>query len=95
VAGAFSYGRQRRMFFPTRIPIHTYLPMTVQHFGVMLWSFGICGRGRPSFGRLSGIKYAFAYLWYANKRELLRDDARWRVALQRTAIGKRLLQASS
>jgi hypothetical protein len=69
--------------------------MTVQHFGVMLWSFGVCGRGRPSFGQLSGMKYAFAYLWYASKRELLRDDARWRVALQRSAIGKRLLQASS
>jgi hypothetical protein len=62
--------------------------MTVQHFGVMLWSFGVLGRGRPSFGRMAGIKYAFAYLWYANKRELLREDARWRLALQRTAIGK-------
>ena len=40
VAGAFSYRRQRRMFFPSHIPFHTYLPMTIQHFGVMLWSFG-------------------------------------------------------
>jgi glycosyltransferase involved in cell wall biosynthesis len=95
VAGAFSYGRQRRMFFPTRIPIHTYLPMTIQHFGVMLWSFGVCARGRPSAGRLAGIKYALAYLWYANKRELLREDARWRQALQRTAIGKRLRHAGA
>lgn len=95
VAGAFSYKRQRRMFFPTHIPLHTYLPMTVQHFAVMLWSFGVLGRGRPSFGRLSGIKYAFAYFWYANKRELLRDDARWRLALRRNGIGKRLLQAGS
>jgi glycosyltransferase involved in cell wall biosynthesis len=92
VAGAFSYRRQRRMFFPSHIPFHTYLPMTIQHFGVMLWSFGVRGRGRPSCGRLSGIVYAFAYLWYANKRELLRDDARWRLALQRTAIGKRLFK---
>jgi glycosyltransferase involved in cell wall biosynthesis len=85
VAGAFSYGRQRRMFFSSRVPLHTYLPMTLQHFGVMLWSFGVRGRGRPSFGRLLGIAYAFAYFWYATKRELLRDDARWKVALQRLA----------
>jgi len=85
VAGVFSYGRQRRMFFPSRIPLHTYLPMTVQHLSVMLWSFGVRGRGRPLFGRLSGIAYAFAYFWYATKRELLRDDARWKLALQRTA----------
>jgi hypothetical protein len=26
VAGAFSYTRQRRMFFPTHIPLHTYCP---------------------------------------------------------------------
>jgi hypothetical protein len=69
--------------------------MTVQHFGVMLWSFGVCGRGTAVVRPTIGMKYAFAYLWYANKRELLRDDARWRVALQRSAIGKRLLQASS
>ena len=94
VAGEFSYRRQRRMFFPARIPIHTYLPMTFQHFGVMLWSFGVRGRGRPLFGRLSGMAYAIAYLWYSNKRELLRDDARWRLALERTAIGQRLLKRS-
>lgn len=95
VAGMFSYRRQRRMFFPAHVPIHTYLPMTVQHFGVMLWRFGVKGCGRPSFGRVSGIKYAFAYLWYATKRELLRDDARWRLALQRHASDKRLLQGGS
>lgn len=87
VAGAFSYRRQRRMFFPGRVPIHTYLPVTLQHFGVMLWSFGLRGRGRPSFGRLRGVAYAFAYLWYASKRELVRDDARWRLALRRPATG--------
>jgi glycosyltransferase involved in cell wall biosynthesis len=95
VAGVFSYKRQRRMFFPAHIPIYTYLPMTVQHFGVMLWSFGVRSGGRPLFGRLKGITYAFAYFWYANKRELLRDDARWRLGLQRTAIGKWLFKRVS
>ena len=89
VAGIFSYRRQRRMFFSSRIPLHTYLPMTVQHFGVMLWSFGVRGRGRPSFGRLSGIAYAFAYFWYASIRELFRDNARWKLALLRTATTTR------
>jgi glycosyltransferase involved in cell wall biosynthesis len=85
VAGVFSYHRQRRMFFSSRSPLHTYLPMTFQHFGVMFWAFGVRGRGRPLFGRLSGTAYAFAYLWYATKRELFRDDARWKRVLQRTA----------
>jgi hypothetical protein len=58
--------------------------MTAQHFGAMLWSFGVRGRGRPVFGRLSGVAYAFAYFWYATKRELLRDDARWKIALHRS-----------
>jgi hypothetical protein len=88
VAGTFSYQRQRQMFFPTHIPIHTYLPIAIQHFGVMLWSYGVRGRGRPSFGRLAGIAYAFAYLWYANKRKLLRDDAPWRLAQRQRRHGK-------
>jgi glycosyltransferase involved in cell wall biosynthesis len=72
VAGMFSYKRQRRMFFPDRVPAHTYLPTLLQHFGVMLWDFGIRGRGAPSFGRLAGTGYAVASLWYAAKREILR-----------------------
>jgi glycosyltransferase involved in cell wall biosynthesis len=70
VAGMFSYGRQRRMFFPGRVPVHTYLPMSVQHFGVMLWDFGIRGRGLPDVGRAAGAFYACASLWYSVRREL-------------------------
>lgn len=84
VAGAFSYGRQRRMFFTGRVPWHTYLPATVQHFAVMLWDFGVRGRGRPDFGRLAGAAYACAHLWFAGRRELTKGDARWRVLLARS-----------
>jgi glycosyltransferase involved in cell wall biosynthesis len=88
VAGAFSYKRQRQMFFPTRIPPYTYLPAILQHFGVAMWDLCMEGRGRPAFGRIAGAWYAAAQLWYSTKRELLKDDARWRVALERTAWGR-------
>jgi glycosyltransferase involved in cell wall biosynthesis len=76
VAGAFSYERQRRMFFPTRIPLHTYLPANVQHFGVLLWDLCARGRGRPAFGRIAGAGYALAQLWHSTKRELRRDETK-------------------
>lgn len=90
-ASGFSYRRQRRMFFPGRIPLHTYLPANVQHFGILLWDLAVLGRARPAFGRRAGAWYAALQLWYTTKRELLRDDSRWREALRRTAVGRRLL----
>lgn len=88
VAGNFSYGRQRQMFFTTRSPLYTYLPAIVQHFGVLLWDLAVRGRGRPGFGRIVGAGYAFAHLWYATKRDLTKEDARWRLALDKTALGR-------
>jgi glycosyltransferase involved in cell wall biosynthesis len=90
VAGVFSFSRQRRMFFPTHVPLHTYLPANVQHCGLLLWDFALRGRGRPAFGRFSGASYAVLQLFYSIRRELVRHDAAWRVALERTAVGKRL-----
>jgi glycosyltransferase involved in cell wall biosynthesis len=78
VAGAFSYRRQRKMFFPGRPPAHTYLPAALQHCGALLWNFGVKGRGRPDFGRLAGVHYAMLQLWYATRRSVFRKDARWR-----------------
>lgn len=91
VAGAFSYARQRNMLFADGVPLYTYLPAHLQHFAVLLWHLGVRGRGRPAFGRVTGVGYAFAQLWYATKRELLRDDSRWRESLRTTAIGRWLL----
>jgi glycosyltransferase involved in cell wall biosynthesis len=88
VAGTFSFSRQRRMFFPTHVPLHTYLPANVQHFGVLLWDFVVHGRGRPVFGRIEGLGYALAQIAYSTRRELFRRDADWRIALSRTALGR-------
>jgi glycosyltransferase involved in cell wall biosynthesis len=88
VAGAFSFRRQREMFFPGRVPLHTYLPPNVQHCGSLIWNLAIHGRGRPAIGRFAGIRYAALQLWFSTKRELLRDEAWWMVALGRTALGR-------
>ena len=88
VAGMFSYGRQRQMFFPGRSPLHTYLPANVQHCGLMLWDLGVRGKGRPGFGRLAGVGYALFYLWLSSKRELTKKDARWRVMFERSRGGE-------
>jgi hypothetical protein len=88
VAGMFSYTRQRQMFFPTGAPLHTYLPMNLQHSALMAWDFAVKGRGRPEIGRWQGLRFALAHLWYANRHELLRNDARWRVALNRSPLGR-------
>jgi hypothetical protein len=63
----------------------------LQHFGVLAWRFGVEGRGRPAFGRLKGLAYAAVQLGYGTLRELTRDDSRWREALRRTKLGRRLL----
>ena len=83
VAGVFSYARQRQMFFPDRVPLHTYLPANVQHCGLLFWDFAVRGRGRPAIGRAAGALYAVMQLLYSIRRETLRDDADWRVALSR------------
>jgi len=83
VAGMFSYARQRRMFFPGRSPLHTYLPANLQHCGVLFWDLAVMGRGTPEIGRVAGTGYALAYLWLSTKRELMRKDARWRLAFTR------------
>ena len=60
----------------------------MQHFGVLLWDLGVRGRGRPGSGRLAGAVYAFAMLWHESRREVLKPDARWRRALERTRLGR-------
>lgn len=86
VAGEFSYGRQRRMFFPTGIPLHTYLPTTVQHVSVLFWDLAVRGIGRPGMGRAAGAVYAGAALWFESRRELLKPDAWWREMLRKTPL---------
>ena len=89
VAGVFSYSRQRQMFFPDRVPLHTYLPANVQHCALLFWDFAVRGRGRPALGRAAGAVYAVMQLVYSIRRETLRDDADWRVALRSLRPGAR------
>ena len=89
VAGMFSYGRQRQMFFPGRSPLHTYLPANVQHFGLFVWDFVVRGRGRPTIGRVAGLGYALAQLALSTRRELTKEDARWRNVAERLPFGRR------
>jgi glycosyltransferase involved in cell wall biosynthesis len=77
----FTYQRQRDTFFAGRTPLHTYLPADVQHAAALAWTFGVCGAGRPAFGRLAGLGYAAAFFWYSLRRE----RARWKMTLGRAA----------
>jgi glycosyltransferase involved in cell wall biosynthesis len=81
VAGVFSLKRQRNMLFSERVPLHTYLPPQLQHFGVLMWDLVVRGTGRPTFGRMTGMWYSLCQLWFATKREVLHDDAWWRSVL--------------
>jgi glycosyltransferase involved in cell wall biosynthesis len=78
VAGAFSYKRQRRMLFAGRVPLFTYLPPTLQHFGVLFRSLALQGRGRPEVGRVTGAGLALSQLWWSTRRQMLHNDALWR-----------------
>lgn len=89
VAGTFSYQRQRRMFFPGRAPLHTYVPPNLQHGGVLLWDLVVRGRGRPAFGRLAGLGYVALHAWLSSRRALLRDDGWWRQVRQRIVPARR------
>lgn len=81
----FSRGRQRAMLFSRAAPLHTYLPVDLQHAGVLLLDLAWRGRGRPAFGRWKGAGYACALLWYALRSRLNRRHT-WR----RAARGRRL-----
>ena len=85
VAGNFSFSRQRRMFFADRVPLHTYLPANVQHFGLLFWDFAVRGRGRPAIGRFAGAGYAALQIAYSVRREITRHDAVWRTWFGRAA----------
>jgi hypothetical protein len=95
VAGNFSYARQRQMFFPGRSPLYTYLPANLQHCGVLMWDLAFRGTARPEVGRVAGAGYALAYLWLSTRRELTKEDARWRTALDGLRVGQWLRRRRS
>jgi glycosyltransferase involved in cell wall biosynthesis len=60
-ASAFSLERQRRSFFPTRVPLRAHAPWWAAHAAVLFWNYGVRGRGGSHVGRLRGIASAIAY----------------------------------
>jgi glycosyltransferase involved in cell wall biosynthesis len=78
VRQAFNGPRQRELFFPEGAPLYSYLPSHLQHFATLLWDFAVRGRGRPAFGRLSGLRYAALQLWFSCVRDLVQPKADWR-----------------
>lgn len=88
-------GRQRRALFPYGVPCHAYLPSHFQHFALAFWDFGVCGRGRPAFGRFEGAWCAVVQLWSSIERDLVRPKVGWRLALSRCLPGRQRLPWST
>jgi len=66
----FDIERQRELFFPDGAPFYVYLPSQLQHFGVLVWDFAVLGKGRPFFGRLTGMGCALIQLSQSSLRTL-------------------------
>jgi glycosyltransferase involved in cell wall biosynthesis len=88
IGRGFSSRRQRAAFFPRGAPLYTYLPTHLTHFGTLLWDFSVRGRGRPTFGRLTGFRYACLQLSSSLKRELKKLKAAFRAGAGPGAIGQ-------
>lgn len=74
----FDLKRQRKAFFPDGVPTYAYLPPQVQHCATFIWDFAIRGRGRPTFGRFVGLRYAVSQLWWSVVRDVVRPKMEWR-----------------
>ena len=75
----FDLDRQREVFFPDGAPYYVYLPSQVQHFGLLFWDFVVLGKGRPHFGRLTGLRCALIQLWQSSLRTLTLPKSEWRL----------------
>lgn len=75
----FDRRRQLKAFFPDGVPVHANLPVHVQHSATLLWDFAVRGRGKPAFGRLSGVRYAAIQLWWSIVRDIVRPKSDWRM----------------
>jgi hypothetical protein len=79
----FDIHRQRGAFFPDGVPLYAHAPSHLQHFVVLLWDFGVRGRGRPAFGRIAGAYCAGLQLWFSLIRVLTQPKAEWRQTVRR------------
>ena len=80
----FDIERQREVFFPDGAPFYVYLPSQVQHFALLFWDFAVLGKGRPHFGRLTGLRCALIQLWQSSLRTLTLPKSEWRLPWLRT-----------
>ena len=76
---AFDIKRQREVFFPDGAPFYVYLPSQPQHFAVLVWDFAVLGKGRPYFGRVTGLCGALIQLWQSSLRTLTLPKSEWRL----------------
>jgi glycosyltransferase involved in cell wall biosynthesis len=76
---AFDIERQREVFFPDGAPFYVYLPSQLQHFAVLFWDFAVLGKGRPHFGRVTGLCGALIQLWQSSLRTLTLPKSEWRL----------------
>jgi len=91
VLRTFDLQRQRAVFFPDGAPFYVYLPSHLQHCAVLLWDFGVRAKGRPTIGRLVGIRGATIQLWCSFVRDLTRPKSPWRLRVANYALGRWLL----
>lgn len=89
VLRVFDVRRQRDAFFPDGVPVYAYLPSHVQHCATLLWDFGVRGKGRPAFGRLSGIRYAAIQLWLSFVGDLVAPKSDWRQGIAKGTLARR------
>jgi glycosyltransferase involved in cell wall biosynthesis len=75
ISRGFDLQRQRDVFFPNGVPWYMYLPSHLQHCAVLLWDYGVRGKGRPAFGCLAGVGYAVTQLWASTARQIFRRKA--------------------
>jgi len=84
----FDIERQREVFFPDGAPFYTYLPSQLQHFALLFWDFAVLGKGRPSFGRVTGMGCALIQLWQSSLRTLTLPKSEWRLPGLRSTAPK-------
>jgi len=66
----FSLHRQRSVLFAGRAPVYTYVPAHLTHAALLLWDFGVLGRGLPEIGRVRVVWYSLLQLLTSIAREL-------------------------
>jgi glycosyltransferase involved in cell wall biosynthesis len=67
VSPAFSRRRQRTTLFAGAPPLHSYLPLDLQHAGALFWRFGVVGGG-AQVGRLAGAWHAATFVLWSARR---------------------------